>query len=103
LVNLIQSYKYKRTHLIFSLRKVKRSKTKAEEGIYTEPEHIYEEITFCLEPKTKSNETEVSVPSMEVSKPSGSSQRGRWVDITEVINSGLLGKLEYCQHYCLIT
>jgi hypothetical protein len=92
LVNLIQSCKYERAYLIFFLLKVKRSNSKAEKNIYTETEHIYEEITSCLEPKTQCNETEVSVANMEISRPSGSSQRGLWVDIIEVINSGLLGK-----------
>jgi hypothetical protein len=72
---------------------VKHSKTNVEENVYIEPdEHVYEEITFYSKGQPKSNGKNVSVPILEISKPSGNNQHMRWVDTTEVANSGLLGK-----------
>jgi hypothetical protein len=84
---------YERSHLILLVLKVTSSNTKAEEDTYREPDkHVYEEITFHFESKPQGNEEKALVSSMEISKPSGSSQRALWSDITEVISSGLLGK-----------
>lgn len=77
---------------------VKHSNTKVEENIYTEPdEPVYEEINFPLKPEPQSNDKEVSIPRLEISKPFGSSQRVRWVDITEVMRSGLLDNMDASQ------
>ncbi|PNF38631.1 hypothetical protein B7P43_G02311 [Cryptotermes secundus] len=77
---------------------VKDSNTKAEENIYTEPEeHIYEEINFPMQLQPRRNDKEISIPKLEISKPSGSSQRLRWVDINEVVRSGLLDHMDASQ------
>lgn len=75
---------------------MKHSKTKVEENIYVEPdEHIYEEITFYSTPEPESNEKEVSVPTLNISKPAGNTQQLRWVDCKEVADSGMLGKYKF--------
>ncbi|XP_021937689.1 uncharacterized protein LOC110838638 [Zootermopsis nevadensis] len=91
---VLRHYKNVPLYQAYNFGTVKHSNAKVEENIYTETEHIYEEINFCLKPKTQRNETEVSVADMEMKRPSGSSQRGLWVDIKEVIDSGLLDKLD---------
>ncbi|KAJ9588308.1 hypothetical protein L9F63_018321, partial [Diploptera punctata] len=69
-------------------------KSRQDETLYTEPdEHVYEEIEDYLKTETKTDLEEMSASNMEISKPSGSSERVHWVDISEVIHSGLLDNL----------
>ncbi|PSN56763.1 hypothetical protein C0J52_00026 [Blattella germanica] len=80
-VPLYQAYKYQNVR-------------KSEDNIYIEPEeHVYEEIGDYL--KTGTNDKpEEKAPAMEIGKPSGTSQRVRWADIPEVMESGLLDNLD---------
>jgi hypothetical protein len=77
--------------------KVKHSNSKAEDAEYVEPdEHVYEEVIFNtnLQPEHKGQGH--PVPRLEISPPLVNSQKLRWVDIEEVVTSGLLGKYK-CQ------
>lgn len=72
---------------------MKQTNSKVEDSVNEEPkEHAYEEVTFCtkLQPNTKGQRR--SVPRLEISPPLVNSQQLRWVDIEEVVTSGLLGK-----------
>jgi hypothetical protein len=75
---------------------VKHSYAKVEENVYTQPDgHVYEEINFSLKLQPRCNDKEISIPRLEISKPSGTSKRILWTDIAEVVRSGLLGKLRH--------